>query len=129
MAYTPPHSRTCLIYDGHCRMCVTAKGGLERLSQGDPVRLIPYQSDEAKQLLGLQYREGRPEAAFLVTAEGRISSGLDAFLPLLPGLKGGRFLAKLLALPILKPVGYCIYRWVARHRYRLFGEVSQDRDF
>jgi predicted DCC family thiol-disulfide oxidoreductase YuxK len=104
-------------------MCVAAKGGLERMSQGDHVRLIPYQSEEAKQLLGVHYREGRPEAAFLVTAEGGISSGLDAFLPLLPGFKGGRLLAKFIALPFVKPVGYFIYRWVARHRYRLFGEA------
>jgi predicted DCC family thiol-disulfide oxidoreductase YuxK len=108
-------------------MCVTAKSGLERLSQGDDVRLIPYQSQEARQLLGRQYRDGRPEAAFLVTAEGRISSGLDAFLPLLPGLRGGRLLAKLFALPFVKPVGYCLYRLVARYRYRLFGEVPPAR--
>jgi predicted DCC family thiol-disulfide oxidoreductase YuxK len=116
-------SPTCLIYDGRCRMCVTAKSGLERLSEAHELRMIPYQSEEAKQLLGLQYREGRPEAAFLVTAGGKISSGLDAFLPLLPGLRGGRLLAKLFALPFVKPVGYRLYRLVARHRYRLFGEV------
>ena len=127
MAQTPPHLQTCLIYDGRCRMCVTAKSGLERLSQGHDVRMIPYQSEEAKRLLGLHYHEGRPEAAFLVTAEGRISSGLDAFLPMLPGLRGGRLLAKLFALPMVKPVGYRLYRWVARHRYRLFGEVPPDR--
>jgi predicted DCC family thiol-disulfide oxidoreductase YuxK len=108
-------------------MCVTAKRGLERLSRDHDVRLIPHQSEEAKQLLGLQYREGRPEAAFLVTAEGRISSGLDAFLPLLPGLRGGRLLAKLFALPFVKPVGYCLYQLLARHRYRLFGEARHDR--
>jgi predicted DCC family thiol-disulfide oxidoreductase YuxK len=107
-------------------MCVAAKDGLERLSADRDVRLIPYQTEEARRLLGNQYCEGRPEAAFLVTADGRISSGLDAFLPLLPGLRGGRLLAKLFALPFVKPVGHFIYRLVARHRYRVFGEVPFD---
>jgi predicted DCC family thiol-disulfide oxidoreductase YuxK len=118
----------CLIYDGRCRMCVTAKGGLEQLAgEGKALRMIPYQSEEAERLLGPQYRGGRPEAAFLVAADGRIASGLDAFLPLLPGLKGGRVLARLFALPLVKPLGYWIYRLVAKYRYEVFGEVPLDR--
>jgi predicted DCC family thiol-disulfide oxidoreductase YuxK len=126
----PFHSapQCLLIYDGRCRMCVTAKVGLERLrSEGEDLRMIPYQSDEAKQVLGPRYHGGRPEAAFLVTADGNIASGLDAFLPLLPGLRGGRLLAKLFALPLVKPLGYWLYRMIAKYRYHLFGEVPLDR--
>jgi predicted DCC family thiol-disulfide oxidoreductase YuxK len=108
-------------------MCVTAKRGLERLtSDAEDLRMIPYQSEEAKQVLGLRYHGGRPEAAFLVTRDGRVASGLDAFLPLLPGLKGGGLLAKVFAFPPVKPLGYWIYRLVARYRYKLFGEVPLD---
>ena len=104
-------------------MCVTAKDGLERLSGGQELRIIPYESDEAKQVLGSRHQGGRPEAAFLVTADGSIASGLDAFLPLLPGIVGGRVLAKIFAIPLVKPLAYRLYAFVARHRYRLFGEV------
>ncbi len=79
-----------------CRLCVTAKKGLERLethADAAPIRMIPYQSDEAKQALGESYRPGRPDAAFLVRPNGEIARGLDAFLALLPGLKGGRVLS------------------------------------
>lgn len=118
----------CLIYDGRCRMCVTAKDGLNRMnSEGEALRMIPYQSEEAKQLLGSRYRDGRPDAAFLVSADGEIASGLDAFLPLLPGLKGGRILAGLFAFPFAKPLGYWVYRLVAKYRYKLFGEVPLSR--
>ena len=116
-------SQCLLIYDGRCRMCVTAKDGLERLSGGQELRIIPYESDEAKQVLGSRHQGGRPEAAFLVTADGNIASGLDAFLPLLPGIVGGPVLAKLFAIPLVKPLAYRLYAFVARHRYRLFGEV------
>ena len=115
-----------LVYDGQCRLCVTAKEGLERLGTQDEataVRLIPYQSEEAKRALGATYRPGRPDVAFLVQPNGVIQQGLDAFLPLLTGLRGGRFLVTILSVPVIKPFAYLIYRLVARYRYHLFGEV------
>ena len=113
-----------LIYDGDCRLCVTAKAGLERLGGAPTVRFIPYQSEEAACRLGADYKPGRPDAAFLVERDGRISRGLDAFLPLLPGLRGGRFWLALLKVPLARPVAWLIYRVLARNRYRLFGRVS-----
>jgi len=116
-----------LVYDGQCRLCVTAKNGLERLgthAEATPIRMIPYQSEEAKQALGEGYRPGRPNVAFLVRPSGEISRGLDAFLALLPGLKGGRVLAMLLSLPLVKPFSYLLYWLVARYRYSIFGKVS-----
>jgi predicted DCC family thiol-disulfide oxidoreductase YuxK len=125
----PSHkaSQVCvLVYDGECRLCVTAKKGLEQLethADATPVRMVPYQSEEAKQALGESYRPGRPNAAFLVRPNGEIARGLDAFLTLLPGLKGGRALSALLNLPLVKPFGYLLYWFVARYRYAVFGKV------
>src|ERR1051326_4221541 len=120
-------AQTCLlIYDGQCRLCVTAKKGLERMeshTDAPPIRMVPYQSEEAKQALRESYRSGRPNAAFLVRPNGEIARGLDAFLSLLPGLKGGRILAVLLSLPLVKPFGYLLYWFVARYRYSIFGTV------
>jgi len=85
--------------------------------------MVPYQSEEAQQVLGESYRPGRPNAAFLVRPNGEIARGLDAFLALLPGLKGGRILSVLLSLPLVKPFGYLLYWFVARYRYSIFGKV------
>jgi predicted DCC family thiol-disulfide oxidoreductase YuxK len=115
-----------LVYDGRCRLCVTAKEGLERLgtqNETKVVRMIPYQSEKAREVLGATYRPGRPDVAFLVQPNGVIRQGLDAFLPLLPGLRGGRILATFLSIPLIKPLAYLLYRLVARYRYHLFGEV------
>jgi len=115
-----------LVYDGQCRLCVTAKRGLERLgshADATPIRMVPYQSEEAKQALGKSYRPGRPNVAFMVSPNGEIARGLDAFLTLLPGLKGGRVLSVLLSLPLVKPFGYLLYWFVARYRYFIFGKV------
>jgi predicted DCC family thiol-disulfide oxidoreductase YuxK len=120
-------SQTCLlIYDGQCRLCVTAKKGLERLethTDATPVRMVPYQSEEAKQALGKSYLPGRPNAAFLVYPNGEVARGLDAFLALLPGIKGGRALSVLLSFQLVKPFGYLLYWFVARYRYSIFGQV------
>jgi predicted DCC family thiol-disulfide oxidoreductase YuxK len=114
-----------LIYDGQCRLCVTAKDGLERLGGDKTVRFIPYQSKEAASRLGMAHRPGRPDAAFLVERDGTIHRGLDAFLPLLPGLKGGRLLLALWRVPFLRPLAYLAYRLIARYRYSWFGQVTE----
>ncbi|HJU03676.1 MAG TPA: DUF393 domain-containing protein [Nitrospiraceae bacterium] len=113
-----------LIYDAQCRLCVTAKEGLEQAGNRKGVRFVPYQSEEAAARLGKEHQPGRPAVAFLVDEEGRIRRGLDAFIPLLPGLPGGRILHALMKIPLIKPLAYLAYRFIARYRYRLFGQVA-----
>ena len=115
-----------LIYDGQCRLCVTAKEGIERAGRPQGVRFVPYQSEEAARCLGSEYKPGRPDVAFLVERDGTISQGLDAFLPLLPGLRGGVLLLALWRVPFLRPLAYLLYRVIARYRYRWFGQVKID---
>ncbi len=119
-------SERVLIYDAQCRLCVTAKEGAERLGKDLDVRWVPYQSEEASYRLGTEYRAGRPDVAFLVERDGTIKKGLDAFLPLLQGLRGGRILQALMRIPFLRPLAYLIYRVIARYRYRWFGSVNCD---
>jgi predicted DCC family thiol-disulfide oxidoreductase YuxK len=85
--------------------------------------MISYESEEARQALKERYRPGRPDVAFLIDEEGRVLQGLDAFIALLPGLKGGQVLARLFQVPWVRPLGLVMYRWLAKYRYRLFGEV------
>lgn len=121
---SPDHAR-CLIYDGECRLCLTAKQELESEGKRQGVSFIPYQSEEAARLLGEEYRPGRPNIAYLIDEEGRIHRGLDAFIPLLSGLPGGRVLRTLWRVPFLRPIAYLGYRIVARYRYRWFGEAHR----
>ncbi len=122
-----PGQACLLIYDGQCRLCVSTKQKIEQAGvgrAGHNVRFISYQSDEAKQVLGSAYRPGRPDMAFLVKPTGAICQGLDAFLPLVPGLPGGHVLLWLLRAPLVKSLARWGYQLIARHRYRLFGEVQ-----
>lgn len=118
------HKR-CLIYDGECRLCLTAKQELEPEGTKQGVSFIPYQSEEAARLLGKEYHPGRPKVAYLIDEEGNIHRGLDAFIPLLSGLPGGHLLLALWRIPFLRPVAYLGYRLIARNRYRWFGEAHR----
>lgn len=116
-----------LIYDGNCRLCVAAKDGLDRAGLGAPdsgVRMIPYDSQEAISVLGEQYRPGPPAMAYFIHPAGAVSQGLEAFLPLLSGLPGGRVIRSLFRWPPAKWLAGRVYGLIARHRYRLFGAVT-----
>ncbi|TKB73405.1 MAG: DUF393 domain-containing protein [Nitrospira sp.] len=123
MARPVNNAEHILIYDAECRLCVTAKEGLERLGRDPSVRYVPYQSDEAAFRLGEGYRPGRPDVAYLIGPGGQVQRGLEAFLPLLPGLPGGRVLTALAHIPMFKGLAVLVYRLVAKHRYRWFGTV------
>lgn len=125
-----PSQECLLIYDGQCRLCVAVKDRFEHQKPnkaGTSLRMITYQSDEAKRVLGPSYRPGRPEVAYLIGPGGQIREGLDAFLPLLSGLKGGTYLQRLISFPIVSPLARAAYNILARYRYRLFGAVSSQK--
>lgn len=122
-----PQQPCLLIYDANCRFCVAAKERLGRSGMGLPgsgVRMIPYESQEAASALGEQYRPGPPSMAYLISPAGGVSQGIDAFLPLMHGLPGGKFVRYMLKWPITRSLAERAYRWIARHRYRLFGAVT-----
>ncbi len=62
--------------------------------------------------------------AFLIRPSGEVLQGLDALLPLVPNLPGGKLLLWWLGFPSVKRLaewGYCM---IARHRYQWFGEAK-----
>lgn len=116
-----------LVYDAECRLCVSTKQKLEELGIGQAksdVRFLAYQSEAAKRLLGPSYCSGRPDVAFLIRPSGEVFQGIDAFLPLVPNLPGGKLLLWWLRFPFAKRLAEWSYRMVARHRYRWFGEAK-----
>jgi predicted DCC family thiol-disulfide oxidoreductase YuxK len=74
--------------------------------------------------LGARYRPGRPDVAFFISPTGQVREGLQAFLPLLPRLPGGRAFHWLVSFRIVMRAAEWAYRAVARHRYRIFGQVD-----
>lgn len=116
-----------LVYDGECRLCVSTKQKLEELGVGQAesdVRFLAYQSEAAKRILGPNYRSGRPDMAFLIQPSGEVLQGLEAFLPLVHTIRGGKLLLWWLRFSSAKRLAEWGYRRIARHRYRWFGEAT-----
>lgn len=123
---SPGHA-CLLLYDGECRLCIFVKTKLEQLrvgQAGTDIRFLTYQSDEAQIALGRKHRPGCPAVAFLIRPSGEVLQGLDAFLPLVSTLPGGKLLLWWLRFPSAKRLAEWGYRMIARHRYRWFGEAN-----
>lgn len=119
---SPP---SVLIYDENCRLCVTVKEGLERGCPQPALRFAPYQSQEARNLLGQLHHGGIPSHAFLVEPAGSVQMGIEAFLPFLSQVPGGRLIRFLLKIPLIRKLSHVLYDILARHRYRWFGAVRK----
>jgi hypothetical protein len=78
---------------------------LERLephADASSIRMVSYQSEEAKQALGGALSAWPSQRCVPGRGpNGEVDSGFDAFLALLPGFKGGRVLSALLSVPWL----------------------------
>ena len=117
---TPQQTKCTLIYDGACRLCVKSKEGLQyfsRPSSSSSTNYIPYQSGEARHLLGPEYQPGRPQVAYLIGTDGQVYKGLDAMLPVLAELPGGWWISAVFTIPGCRPIASWVYRLVARYRY------------
>jgi predicted DCC family thiol-disulfide oxidoreductase YuxK len=87
------------------------------------VQMIPYESQEAVRALEEQYRPGPPSMVYLISSAGGVPQGVDAFLPLMHGLPGGKFVRWMLQWSITRRSAERVSRWIARHRYRLLSTV------
>jgi predicted DCC family thiol-disulfide oxidoreductase YuxK len=113
--------------NGECRLRVFVKTKLDQLrvgQAGTDVRFLTYQSDEALVALGQECRPGRPAVAFLIRSSGEVLQGLNAFLPLVPNIPGGKLLLWWLGSPSEKRLAEWGYGMIVRHRYQWFGEAK-----
>ncbi|NKB82580.1 MAG: DUF393 domain-containing protein [Nitrospirales bacterium] len=114
-----------LVYDGNCRVCVAFKHRLERRDCHPAIRFVPYQSDEAAHLLGVEYTPSRPSMAYFFDSAGRMSRGVEAFRPFLTGLPGEAYVLRLWQVRWIRALISWSYSVFARNRYRWFGEVKK----
>ena len=112
----------CLIYDSHCRLCVVVKQRLEQAGLSGQTEFVPYATQKARERLGQRYQPGqRPPMAYWVDEQGTIVGGLEAFLPLLMGLRGGKIFMFFWRFRVCRLILIGLYEFVAKHRYRWFG--------
>jgi predicted DCC family thiol-disulfide oxidoreductase YuxK len=105
-----------VFYDGECRLCSgTVAWALARDTAGR-LRVLPYQSAEARAMLGEQ-NAARAARELLVWSPGEgVIGGSDAVAALLRRLPGWRPAGALLGAPPVRWIARPVYRAIAARR-------------
>jgi predicted DCC family thiol-disulfide oxidoreductase YuxK len=116
--------RYTIFYDARCRLCLRSRRALERMRPRAELAFIDVNDDAAMGQFPMVDRRASLGQMFVLDPKRRLAGGYDGFvllLPVIPVLRQVRFL---LGWKWVRFVGWKIYRWVARNRYRLGGKVS-----
>jgi predicted DCC family thiol-disulfide oxidoreductase YuxK len=116
-----------IVFDGVCLLCSRWVNFVLRHDHAGRYRLAAMQGEHGRALLQAHGLSADDPSSFLLVQDGLGHTDTDAIIRVLMGFgRGWRFVAWLLrAVPRL--LRDPAYRWIARHRYRLFGRRAQCR--
>lgn len=110
-----------VVFDGICHLCNGWVQFLLRVDRRGLYRFASMQSETGRGLLRAHGLDPDDPSSFLLLREGRARTDSDAILDVLTGLGGPwRAFGVLRAVP--RALRDPAYRFIARHRYRLFGK-------
>jgi len=117
-----------VLYDGVCGLCNRAVQFLLKRDRHDRLRFAPLQSDFAATLLKRHGVANRDlDTVYVVLNQGEANEGLlaksDAFLLFTKEIGGVWSIARLARI-IPRSIRNCLYDFVARHRYQVFGKYD-----
>ena len=116
--------RDLVIYDGQCRFCRGQIGLLRRLDPRGRLAFVSlHDSSVARDFPELSPDRLHAEMV-VVDRQGRAYGGVDAVRFLSRRLAALWPLAPLLHLPGSGPLWRALYRFIARHRYRIAGRCD-----
>lgn len=109
-----------VVFDGVCHLCNGWVRFLLRCDHRAQFRFAALQSNHGRRLLAAHGLDPDNPSSLLLLVEGRALTDTAAIIEVLTRLGGGWRLARLGSW-IPSGIRDPLYRWVARHRYRLFG--------
>ena len=113
--------RDVVVFDGVCHLC---SGWVQFLLRHDRTRryvFAPMQGDTGQRLMREHGIDPNDPSSFLLVRDGRAQTDSGAVIGVVTGLGGAWKLAGILrAVP--RALRDPVYRWIARHRYRLLGK-------
>lgn len=118
-----PHAANAaiIVFDGICHLCNGWVQFLLRVDRRGLYRFASMQSDTGRRLLHEHGLDADDPSSFLLLREGQARTDSDAILDVLTGLGGPwRMFGVLRGVP--RALRDPAYRFIARHRYRLFGK-------
>ena len=133
MSRTRNPERLTVVYDGECNLCLATVDKLRSMPVRAELTFVPLQrllSGEIEPWPGIDDVPPAELAAqmHVTDGQGRRYSGPDGILFLMRRIPYLSWLAALGEWPGLSGVVRSLYRFVARHRYRLFGRTESCSD-
>jgi predicted DCC family thiol-disulfide oxidoreductase YuxK len=116
-----------IVFDGVCVLCSRWVDFVLRHDRAGRFRLAAMQGAHGRELLQAHGLSADDPVSFLLVQEGRGHTDTDAIARVLYGLGGHWRLASRLLRAIPRICRDPAYRWIARHRYRLFGQRASCR--
>lgn len=115
-------SAPVVFFDGHCALCAFWVRFLLARDRGNRYRFASLDSS-ASRAAGVAVVPGMEPDTVILMRNGRRWERSDAAIRILAGL-GGTWRMSLVFLVVPRVLRDAIYRWVARNRYRWFGQTE-----
>ncbi|GHA69751.1 membrane protein [Lysobacter bugurensis] len=116
-----------IVFDGVCGLCNRWVDFLLRHDRGRSFRFASMQSAAGRELMLRHGLDADDPASFLLVDRDGAWTDARAIRRVFAGLGGGWRVVDGLIGAVPSAVADRVYRFVARHRYRLFGRRSQCR--
>lgn len=108
-----------LIYDGECPLCRAAVEWVHARKTDPTLESLPCQSPErAARFPDLTERECMESVQF-VLEDGSRHAGADSLPYILLRVRGWRWLARVLRLPVISRASPHVYKFISRHRHSI----------
>lgn len=115
-----------IFYDAQCSLCQAGRRVAGGIFTRRGFAWTPLQTPAAARRLRIS-EEALLEAMRVLLPDGRVVSGLDAWIVLFRAVGWLGPVAWLLSRPGIHPVGQACYRWIARHRSCFGGKCRHAR--
>jgi predicted DCC family thiol-disulfide oxidoreductase YuxK len=113
-----------LLYDGYCNLCGWLVGLVKRFDSKGRITLIPSQNADEILSTIIQKKSTKQNSVVFISKQGQISQKSHAVMSVLK-VMGGLWMVLWGVMYIIPvPIRNFVYDFVARNRYRWFGERS-----
>lgn len=120
-------NRPIVVFDGVCLLCNRWVDFLLRHDRVGRYRLAAMQGNHGRRLLLTHGLSVDDPSSFLLVQDGLGFTDTQALIRVLAGLGRGWQIVAWMIRTVPRFVRDPTYRWVARHRYRLFGRRTHCR--
>lgn len=108
-----------LIYDGDCPLCRKAVDWVAARKADPSLELLPCQSPERSERFPELTEQECMESVQFVLEDGTRHAGADSLPYILLRVRGWRWLARVLQLPVVSWASPTVYKLIARNRHTI----------